>query len=162
MFDKFGEFDSVEELNKAAAGFLNEGDTGSILELAKENGIEEEDAQDYIDGLNKEFATLPMAAMGRIDVEEKEKASDSEKMALRVIFAMINILIVEPEIQKGIMKKGKRARDILKGMREGASNHKNGNMGVSCGTDKELRDIIRTYYTGTNKEFKAKIEELYK
>ena len=36
MFDKFGEFDSVEELNRAAAGFLTEGDLDSLRKLAEE------------------------------------------------------------------------------------------------------------------------------
>lgn len=47
MFDKFGEFDSAEELNKAAEGLKEEGDKESLIELAKENGIDPEDAEDY-------------------------------------------------------------------------------------------------------------------
>lgn len=43
MFDKFGEFDSAEELNKAAEGLKEEGDKESLIELAKENGIDPED-----------------------------------------------------------------------------------------------------------------------
>ena len=38
MFDKFGEFNSVEELNAAAEGFRNEGDLESLMALAQENG----------------------------------------------------------------------------------------------------------------------------
>ena len=163
MFEKFGEFDSVEELNKAAVGFKSENDTESILELAKENGIDEDDAQDYIDGVNTEFATLSMAAFGRIDLERKEEIKDaSGKMAMEVIFAMIMTIIMEEDIQEGIMKKGKRAKDILSGIRQEASKHKSGNMGVSCGTDKQLKDIIRTYYTKSREAFETKIAELYR
>ena len=46
MFDKFGEFDSVEELNKAAAGLKTEGDEESLIALAEENGLTREDAED--------------------------------------------------------------------------------------------------------------------
>lgn len=48
MFEKFGEFDSVEELNRAAAGQKAEGDEEALLILAEENGIDREDAEDYI------------------------------------------------------------------------------------------------------------------
>ena len=48
MFDTFGEFDSAEELNAAAAGQKAEGDTGALKELAEENGIDEDDVQDYM------------------------------------------------------------------------------------------------------------------
>lgn len=40
MFDKFGEFDSFEEINKAAAGQKEEGDEAALKDLAKENGID--------------------------------------------------------------------------------------------------------------------------
>ena len=40
MFDIFGEFDTFEELNMAAEGLKNEGDTDSLYKLAEENGIE--------------------------------------------------------------------------------------------------------------------------
>ena len=43
MFDKFGEFDSHEELNRAAAAQLKEGDDEALMALAQENGIDEED-----------------------------------------------------------------------------------------------------------------------
>ena len=40
MFDRFGEFNSVEELNMAAEGQKKEGDEVSFYALAKENGID--------------------------------------------------------------------------------------------------------------------------
>lgn len=72
MFDKFGEFDSAEELNLAAAGQLEEGDHEALMELAKENGIDKEDVEDYIDGVVTELATPLMAAFGKLAVEEEE------------------------------------------------------------------------------------------
>jgi len=72
MFEKFGEFDSCEELNRAAAAQLKEGDTEALIALALENGIEKEDAQDYIDGLTDILATPLMAAYGKLDVETRE------------------------------------------------------------------------------------------
>jgi len=72
MFDTFGEFDSVEELNRTAEGLLKEGDTESLMILAEENGIDKGDAQDYIDGVVPELANALMAAWGKLDVECKE------------------------------------------------------------------------------------------
>lgn len=72
MFDKFGEFDSVAELNMCAEGLRTEGDIESLLELATENGIDKEDAQDYADGAMDKLATPLLAAIGKIEVECKE------------------------------------------------------------------------------------------
>ena len=44
MFDKFGEFDSAEEINRAAAAQLAEGDTEAVMAIALENGLDKDDA----------------------------------------------------------------------------------------------------------------------
>lgn len=72
MFEKFGEFDSAEELNRAAKAQREEGDNEAILAIAEENGIDKEDAEDYIDGVTDEFVTALMAAVGKIKVEAEE------------------------------------------------------------------------------------------
>lgn len=72
MFDKFGEFNSAEELNEAAAGLKAEGDEESLVALALENGIDKEDAEDYMDGCVEQLATPLMAALGKIKVECEE------------------------------------------------------------------------------------------
>ncbi len=70
MFDKFGEFDSAQEINEAAAAKLKEGDTEAVLAMAEENGIDREDAEDYIAaGGGGELATPLMAAVGKLKVE---------------------------------------------------------------------------------------------
>ena len=65
LYEKFGEFDSAEELNMSAAGLLKEGDTESLIVLAKENGIDKEDAKDYIDGCMDVLASPIAAALGK-------------------------------------------------------------------------------------------------
>lgn len=72
MFERFGEFDSAEELNRAAAAQLAEGDTEAVFLLAEENGIDREEAQDYLDGCTEELATPLMAAIGKLKVESAE------------------------------------------------------------------------------------------
>lgn len=100
MFDKFGEFDSWEEINRAAAGQKEEGDFEALKEIAKENGIDEEDAQDYIDGIVDELCNSSMAAIGKINIERNDlglteimsdwadyiikESIEDEKMALAV------------------------------------------------------------------------------
>lgn len=159
MFEKFGEFDSVEELNLAAEGFRSEGDMESLYALAEENGIDKEDAEDYADRITDELATPMMAAIGRLKVERGSTGTDATPLG--VIVTMTSGLCDDPDIQAGIMKKGRRAEAILDAMKEAAKKHAFGNTGVCCGTDKQLKDIIRAYYTQTQQEFEKKIEALY-
>lgn len=163
MFDKFGEFDSVEELNEAAAGFVQEGDFESLYALARENGIEKEDVDDYLDDVTDELATLPMAVQGRLDIEEKEDVKDKmEKAAMSVIMLVLRGMCDSEEMQKAVLKKGKRAKNILREMRNEASKNKTGNMAVACGTDRQLRAIIKSYYMDSDSDFKQKVADLYK
>lgn len=71
MFERFGKFECVEDLNLSAEGLKEEGDEESLLILAEENGIDRDDAIDYLEGLAPVLATPLMAVTGRIDVEAK-------------------------------------------------------------------------------------------
>ena len=72
MFEKFGEFDSAEELNRAALAQRNEGDTEAVRTLAEENGLGPEDAEEFLAG-DVDFLALPFnAAVGKLTVERKE------------------------------------------------------------------------------------------
>ena len=72
MFDRFGEFDSAEEMNRAAAAQLAEGDMDAVLAIAEENGIEQTEAEDYIEGITTELVTPLMAALGKLKMEQEE------------------------------------------------------------------------------------------
>lgn len=161
MFDKFGEFDSVEELNKAAEGLLAEGDKESLYALAEENGIDKEDVQDYIDGIIPELGTIFSAAFGRIKVERKDVSENHKKESgnHEVIFNALEAMCTDEEIAKAVVKKGKRAKKILEKMREAAKN-KGGNMAVVSGTDRELCEIIKSYYTESDKALKKRLKAL--
>lgn len=77
MFDKFGEFDTYEELNKAADGQKTQGDIEALKELAAENGIDQDDVEDYMDGVIPELCTAKTAALGKLAVEIADiKASE--------------------------------------------------------------------------------------
>lgn len=71
MFDKFGEFNSAEEINRAAAQQLKEGDKDALFAIANENGIDMDDVNDYIAGYTETFVTELSAAIGKIEVESQ-------------------------------------------------------------------------------------------
>ena len=151
LFEKFGEFDSVEELNRAAAGQLAEKDIEALEELAKENGIEDGDVYDYVDGYTEELAT---AALGRISVEIEEirKKISRENMSCLIIADMTKSLCPTNEkLVKGIMKKGKRIKKIAEAMY---------NNRCIMGTDRELEDVIIAYYVDGKLAMVDKIDEI--
>lgn len=111
MFEKFGEFDSVEELNATADGLLKEGDKESLLVLAEENGIDKEDAKDYAEGLTQEFANELMAALGKLDVECKE-LKPYEIMEDWVDYIRKRCM-EEPEVARAVRKKGKSLKGCI-------------------------------------------------
>lgn len=164
MFEKFGEFDSAEELNRAAAGFRAEGDWESLRALAEENGIDAEDAQDYIDGAAGELAGAYSAAVGRLAVllrGETENADPGEAQALRLIHSMAaGITLEDPELCEGVMKSGKRLTAVYEALREGARTRQSRGVGVACGTDRQLREILRAYFGGGDVE--EAVQALYR
>lgn len=106
MFERFGEFDSAEELNRAAAAQLAEGDIEAVFALAEENGIDREDAEDYIDGVIKELVTPLTAAFGKLKIE-----SDDLKLA-GVLADWVN------ELQRLCMEKAEFAAAVRKKRKE--------------------------------------------
>ena len=76
MFDKFGEFNSAEELNKKAKELKEAGKAEDVKELALENGLDQADAEDYMDDYTKELASTLMAAMGKIKIEKQNIDAD--------------------------------------------------------------------------------------
>lgn len=111
MFDRFGEFDSADELNASAEGLLNEGDTESLIILAEENGIDREDAQDYIDGAVPEFVNALMAAYGKLTIEAKElKPSEIMNDWLQYIKVRCQ---EDPAMAAAVRRKGKSLKGCI-------------------------------------------------
>lgn len=105
MYEKFGEFDSVEEINRAAAAQLAEGDIEAIIAIALENGIDKEDAEDYADGCVDELATPIMAAIGKLKIE-------SEDLKLKGVLLdwadeIKSMCIVDERMAAAVRRKGK-------------------------------------------------------
>ena len=111
MFDKFGEFDSAEEINKAAAVQLAERDTQAIYKLAKENGIDAEEVDDYIDGITTELVNPLMAALGklRVEAEELKPAEIMEDWLTYIKGQCMN----NAELAAAVRKRGKSLRGCI-------------------------------------------------
>lgn len=69
MFDTYGKL-SLEELNQKAEELINAGDEVGLHRLAKENGIQKEIEQIYVDGDSDYLCEDAVdAALARIDIE---------------------------------------------------------------------------------------------
>ena len=107
MWDKFGEFESAEEINKAAEGLKAEGDTESLKALAKENGLDEADALDYIEGSIPELATVQTAALGKLDIEMEELKLPGNILLYDWVNQIKTYLMQDEDIAKAVRRKGK-------------------------------------------------------
>lgn len=111
MFDKFGEFDSYIELNKAAAAQRAEGDEEALILLALENGLDREDAEDYMDGCVDELCNMTMAAVGKLSVEME--ALKLEKVLKDWAEELKSWCIDDYVIAEGVRRKGKRLAQYI-------------------------------------------------
>lgn len=116
MFDKFGEFDSADEMNRAAAAQRKEGDNEAILAIAEENGIDKEDAMDFIDGCVAAFVTPLMAAYGKLDIEAKE-LKPYEIMEDWLQYIKLRCA-EEPEMAVAVRQKGKSLKGCIAALLE--------------------------------------------
>ena len=111
MFDRFGEFDSWEEINRAAQGQKDEGDEEALKELAVENGIDVEDAEDYFDGVCDELCTPLTAALGKLKIEdEKLKTQDIMKDWYNYI---VTIATADEKVAIAVRKKDKSLKGCI-------------------------------------------------
>lgn len=73
-------FKTVKELNDKAAELKSAGDLSELVKLAEENGLEKEDAEDYMDSDDPEdcICNATMAAIGRLNMEEQDLHLESQ------------------------------------------------------------------------------------
>ena len=160
LYEKFGEFDSAEELNMSAEGLLKEGDTESLIALAKENGIDKEDAKDYIDGCMDVLASPIAAALGKLEVECEELKPEQ---IMEDWLGYIRIQCTESEeMAAAVRRKGKSLRGCIAALLKWSFEHMKDidkeilkEAGVTAGRVTSgtpgmatAREIIRTYYLG--------------
>lgn len=159
MEHKFGVFRTVEELNRAAAAQKAEGDAEALFALAEENGLDKEDAEDYLDGAAEELATPVMAAFGKLDLEARElnlesqladwkdfvsaMCTESEEMSRAVFLPDKHLLDVLVDALKHASKNRIR---LPRKLTRGAGIPDDSSIGVTSRAD--LRRIAEEYYLG--------------
>lgn len=160
LYSRFGELDSAEEINQVAAGLKKEGDLESLKVLAKENGLEELDAEDYFEGLVDALCTPKMAANGKIQIE-KEYLGLKEGIADYADW-IVQECIEDTELALAVRKKGKSLAGALGAVLEEAWNikvpvHKDilkaagiktGRVEVGTPGMKTVTKLMREYYLG--------------
>ena len=147
MFDKYGDL-TADEINELAGNMRKEGDFASLEVLAKENGISEDDTEDFEageDGDGYGLCTDAILAIGKIKVQQE--ASKLDKAAQEPIYSIARNMVLENKaFAKAVSVKGKRLDDVMKDLKKIAEGNKNGNCGVACGTDRDLEMIIARHY----------------
>lgn len=111
MYERFGEFDSYIEINKAVSGLKAEGDTESIYAVAEENGIPRDFAEMYTGGEIDYLCDVMTAAIGKIEVEAKEiKATEIVSDWVDYIKGCIG---KDEDMAAAVRKKGKNLKGCI-------------------------------------------------
>lgn len=114
MFEKFGEFDSVEELNEKAEELLAAGNTKELIALAVENGLDRGDAEDYIDGEMLELASAITAALGKLELESKDlKLSGVLEDWVQELVGLVMVGKGWEDFARAVRRKGKSLAEYI-------------------------------------------------
>ena len=174
MEKKFGVFNTVEELNRAAAAQKAEGDLEALIGLATENGLEKEDAEDYMDSADPEetLCNETMAAIGKLKLEEQDLKLESQMKDWKEF--IVQMILEYPAQHKegggaalanAVFDPGKKLLDVLAaGMKLSSKNRIKVDMRIikaaglpesaayigMCGRD-DLKRIVLDYYMGEKK-----------
>lgn len=160
MFERFGEFDSYEEINRAAEGLRAEGDIESLKVLAEENGLDPDDVQEYVELNYVEFCNETMAALGKIKVESAE-LKPKDLMEDWVDY-LETIIMDEGDTAQAVRKKEKSLAGMMAALLKWSYEHQQTvpqeivkaagvsaskvTFGIPCMAD--AKRIIREYYLG--------------
>ncbi len=111
MFDKFGEFNTVEEINNVAADLKEKEKESELVSLALENGLDKEDAEDFYAGDIEELATVRTAAVGKLKVE----AEDLELKGIVLDWkdSVVEMCMEDEQLCIAVRKKDKCLRDCM-------------------------------------------------
>ncbi len=111
MYETFGEFDSAAGINETAVNLRKEGDIESIKVLAKENGIDQDVAEVFIEGDLLFLCDEMTAAIGKIDIEA------AELKPVEIMEDWVNYLkarcFEDTEMAKAVRKSGKNLKGCI-------------------------------------------------
>lgn len=123
MFERFGEFDSAAEINETAVNLRKEGDTESLRVLARENGIEEDILEVFLEGTLLYLCDDMTAAIGKIEMEAKEvKCAEIMEDWVEYIKAQC---FEKPEVARAVRKKGKSLSGCISELLTWSFKHQN-------------------------------------
>ena len=111
MWGRFGEFDSAGEINELAVNLRKEGDADSLKELARENGIDPELAEAFLEGDLLYLCDDMAAAIGKIEIEAAE-LKPVEIMADWVEYLKARCF-EDTETARAVRKKGKSLKGAI-------------------------------------------------
>lgn len=105
MFDRFGEFDTAQEINETAINLRKEKDLESLKVLAEENGIDSDVLEVFWSGDILYLCDEMSAALGKIDVESR--AIDCAEIMQDWVEYIKAQCLDNPAIALAVRKKGK-------------------------------------------------------
>lgn len=160
MFDKYGEFDSADEMNAKAAELLAAGNTEGVLILAAENGLDPEDADDFINGDIPELTNALLAASGKLDIEDAKLKLD-EIMADWLSYIRMECA-ENPGMAAAVRRKGKSLKGCIAALLAWSFGHQKqvdkeiikaagvnaGRVTMGIPGNGTAKKIIREYYLG--------------
>ncbi len=121
MFDRFGEFNSAEEINEIAVNLRKEGDYESLRVLANENGIDADIQEVFIEGDMLYLCDDMTAAIGKIEVEAK--AIDCAEIMEDWVEYIKAQCFEKPEVARAVRRKGKSLAGCIAALLEWSFNH---------------------------------------
>lgn len=111
MFDRFGEFNSAEEINTLASDLKDKGDNDSIYALSEENGIDRDIAEMFIGGELPYLCDGMTAAIGKLDIEAKDLKT--EGILADWVDHIKTMCMQDADIAGNVRKKGKKLKECM-------------------------------------------------
>lgn len=105
MYEKYGEFDSAEELNAKAAELKEKNKEDELVELAVENGLTRDDAEDYMDECTSTLTTKLQAAVGKLRAESNDLKLSGVLMDW--VKELMDLCVNDESFCAAVRKKGK-------------------------------------------------------
>lgn len=163
IFTKYGNFNSADDINEAAKNQLAQGDTEAIREIARENGLDPEDAEEFITGGWDRVCSETSAALGKITIEEDSMTisgimhdwiryiqlciSESKEFAIAVRRSDKSLAGALGAILKASEELMEEVDDAIL---EAADVHFKGQVKFGIPEEAQVREIVKAYYLGGN------------
>lgn len=154
-FDKFGEFDTYEEFINEAKALFESSDTQAVRDLAKENGLDPDDAEAYITGEETVLTDPVSYAIARVNIEKE--TSTVEKPVAEYMATIARQVLAKGDNPLKTHYKDRHFKNIFEVMRKKA---KDENKTYACGSDRDMEKIMEAYYLDSEKAMEKVVKQL--